>query len=832
MRYNIQDIALIIKGEFLLKQADGSIEHLLLDSRKLIFPSNSLFFALIGPRRNGLPFIPELYEKGVINFVVSERIDVENYPLANIILVKDVMLSLHTLVAHHRKQFHIPVIGITGSNGKTIVKEWLNQLLEDKFNIVRSPKSYNSQIGVPLSVWQMNETHQLGIFEAGISESDEMHKLEKIIQPTIGIFTNIGEAHSEGFLNIRQKVNEKLQLFKNVETLVYCKDYPAINEGIASYIKHLRDGTTASKIHFFSWSSKTDATLRVTSVLKEATGTVISAIYNDKVIGIKIPFTDDASVENSVTCWAVLLYMNIDQEYILNHFGKLAHLAMRLELKKGFNNCSIINDSYSADLSSLKIALDFLSYQQQHKNKTIILSDFLQSGKNQKDLYQEIAGLLEMRSIHRLIGIGPHISKHHLLFEKVEGMRSFFYPGTEAFIKDFSNLSFNNETILLKGARVFEFENISQLLEQKVHQTVLEIDQNALLHNLNEYQSLLQPSTRLMAMVKAFSYGSGSYEIANLLQFHKVDYLAVAYADEGVELRKAGITLPVMVMNPEESTFDALVQYNLEPDIYSFSILSDFDFFLKEKGLQHFPVHIELETGMNRLGFDIAQISGLIEMLRKSSFKVKSVFSHLAASEDAQQDDFTNHQAHLFTIACNQIQESTDFHFIRHIANSAAISRHPHLQFDMVRLGIGLYGIDSSAGGQIDLKEVSTLKTTVAQIKHIRYGETVGYGRRGMFHKDSTIATVRIGYADGYSRRLGNGKGKMLVKGQLAPVIGSVCMDMTMIDISDIPGVMEGDDVIVFGKELSVRQVAQWAETIPYEIMTGVSQRVKRVYYE
>ena len=832
MKYNIQDIALIIKGEFLLKQAEGNIEHLLLDSRKLIFPDSSLFFALIGPRRNGLPFIEELYGKGVINFVVSERIAIENYPAANIILVKDAMLALHTLVAHHRKQFNIPVIGITGSNGKTIVKEWLNQLLEDKFNIVRSPKSYNSQIGVPLSVWQMNESHQLGIFEAGISESDEMHKLERIIQPTIGIFTNIGEAHSEGFLNIRQKVNEKLQLFKNVATLIYCKDYPAINEGIASYIKQLRDGTTASKIHFFSWSAKTDATLRVVSVVKENTSTVISAIYNETVVNIKIPFTDDASVENSINCWCVLLYMNIDQDYILQHFSKIANLAMRLELKKGLNNCSIINDSYSADLSSLKIALDFLSYQQQHKNKTIILSDFLQTGKNQKDLYQEIAGLLELRNIYRLIGIGQQISKHHSHFEKIEGMRSFFYASIEAFLKDFSNLSFNNETILLKGARVFEFEHISQLLEQKVHQTVLEIDQNALLHNLNEYQSLLQPSTKLMAMVKAFSYGSGSYEIANLLQFHKVDYLAVAYADEAVELRKAGITLPIMVMNPEESTFDAIVQYDLEPDIYSFNILNDFDFFLKEKGLHQFPVHIELETGMNRLGFEISQVSGLIENLKKSSFKVKSIFSHLAASEDPQQDDFTNYQAHLFSVACNQIHESTGYTFIRHIANSAAISRHPHLQLDMVRLGIGLYGIDSAAGDRLDLKEVSTLKTTVAQIKHISQGETVGYGRKGVFHKDATIATVRIGYADGYSRRLSYGRGKMLVKGQLAPVTGSVCMDMTMIDISDIPGVMEGDDVIVFGKELSVRQVAQWAETIPYEIMTSISQRVKRIYFE
>ncbi|MEJ7766200.1 MAG: bifunctional UDP-N-acetylmuramoyl-tripeptide:D-alanyl-D-alanine ligase/alanine racemase [Chitinophagaceae bacterium] len=832
MKYSIQDIALIIKGGFLTKQDAGVIEHLLLDSRKLLFPESSLFFALSGPRRNGYLFIDELYRKGVLNFVIAEKIDLQNYPDANFIMVKNTMHALHTLVAHHRKFFTIPVIGITGSNGKTIVKEWLNQLLEERFYIVRSPKSYNSQIGVPLSVWQMNEMHQLAIFEAGISESDEMTKLEKIIHPTIGVFTNIGEAHSEGFLNIRQKVNEKLQLFKNVSSLVYCKDYPAINEGIASYIRNLRDGTTASNIQFFSWSTKTAASLRVTSISKSISGTDILALYNNKEICIAIPFTDDAAVENALNCWSVLLYMNVEEEYIRKHFLRLTHVAMRLELKRGANNCSIINDSYSADLSSLKIALDFLSHQHQHKSKTIILSDILQSGKNQNDLYFEISGLLRHMNINRLIGIGEQISKHQALFKSIAGLRSFFYSGTEDIIRDFFNLSFNNETILLKGARVFEFEKISQLLEQKVHQTVLEIDQNSILHNLKEYQKILKPTTRLMAMVKAFSYGSGSFEIANLLQFHKVDYLAVAYADEAVELRKAGITLPIMVMNAEESTFEALVQYNLEPDIYSFNLLNDLGDFIKEKGISAFPVHIELETGMNRLGFELSQLPRLIEDVQKSPFIVKSVFSHLASSEDAQEDDFTSYQAQRFSNACEQIQESVGYIFLKHIANTAAISRLPHLQFDMVRLGIGLYGIDSAANSLLNLIEVSTLRTTIAQIKHLKPGDTVGYGRKGIVSNDATIATVRIGYADGYPRKLGNRKGSMLVKGQLAPVTGSICMDMTMIDITGIAGVQEGDEVIVFGKDLPVKQVALWAETIPYEMMTGVSQRVKRVYYE
>ncbi len=832
MKYSLEEIAGIIKGEILSNHGDQWIEHLLLDSRKLNFPLTSLFIALTGSRRNGHLFIREVYDKGIFNFVITENIAIKDYPSGNFIMVKDAMQALHALAIHHRKKFKIPVIGITGSNGKTIVKEWLNQLLEGTYNIVRSPKSYNSQIGVPLSVWQMNESNQLGIFEAGISESGEMDKLEKIIQPSLGVFTNIGEAHSEGFLNVRQKVNEKLQLFKNVDTLIYCKDYPSINEGIASYIRQLREGTTASKINYFGWSAKTDAMLRVTSIVKNTDSTTISAVYMEQPISIRILLTDDASIENAITCWAVLCHLGIKQEYAEQRFLQLSHIAMRLELKKGINNCSIINDSYSADLSSLKIALDYLSHQHQHGRRTVILSDILQSGKTEKDLYMEVADLLKGRNINRLIGIGKQISRHHQVFETVPGMQLNFYPDVDSFLGHFYQLSFSHETILLKGARVFAFEHVGRLLEQKVHQTVLEISQSALLHNLRVYQNLLRPATKLMAMVKAFSYGSGSYEIANMLQFHKVDYLAVAYADEGIDLRKAGITLPVMVMNPEESTFDALVLFNLEPDIYSLNLLKDFDTFLKKKGVTHFPVHIELETGMNRLGFARQEIPGLIRLLLASSFDVKSVFSHLVSSEDPMHDEFTQHQAKSFLLACTEIQTATGYSFIRHIANSSAVSRHPDLQLDMVRLGIGLYGINNAANSSLDLKDVSSLKTTIAQIKKINKGETVGYGRKGVANEDSLVATVRIGYADGYPRRLGNGKGKMLVKGQYAPVIGNVCMDMTMINITGIEGVQEGDDVIVFGARLPVQQLAEWAETIPYEILTGISQRVKRVYFE
>ncbi len=829
--YSIEQIATIIKGKWLQQGTAATIEYLLPDSRKLLFPATSLFFALKGPRRNGHAFLPEAYEKGVRSFIVSEETGVALPADANVILVKDVLQALQLLVAWHRKQFSYPVIGITGSNGKTIVKEWLNQLLEEKYAIVRSPKSYNSQIGVPLSVWQMNSHHTLGLFEAGISQSGEMDKLEKIIQPTIGIFTNIGEAHSEGFFNLRQKVKEKLQLFTHVQTLIYCSDYPDINAGVADLIQQLRNHPK-DKLELFTWSTKTGATFRISSLLKDEAFTYITAVYKEEELSFKIPFTDDASLENVITCYCTLLHLGTDNRYIQQHITQLRPVAMRLELKKGINNCSIINDSYSADLSSLKIALDFLARQQQHIRKTIILSDIPESGRSDKELYQQVAATLREKGISRFIGIGPQLLKHKTLFEAEGVPEIHLYAGTEGFKKDFYHLKFQSETILLKGARAFEFEQLLPLLEQKVHQTVLEINLTSVLHNLQQYQSVLQPSTKIMAMVKASSYGSGSYEIASLLQFHKVDYLAVAYADEGVELRKGGISLPIMVINPESSTFDTLVQFNLEPDIWSFQLLRAFDEYLKKEGLQQYPVHIELETGMNRLGFDVNEMPALAQQLADGNCKVQSVFTHLVASEDPENDTFTLLQADKYFSATRFLQEKLAYPFLQHMANSAAILRYPQLQLDMVRLGIGLYGIDSAATHRLNLKEVSSLKTTIAQVKHLKKGETAGYGRKGIATRDTVIATVRLGYADGYSRSLSNGKGKMLVNGKLAPVIGIISMDMTMLDVTDAGHVQEGDEVIVFGPRLSVQEVAAWANTIPYEIMTGISQRVKRVYFE
>jgi Alr-MurF fusion protein len=829
VKYFIDNIASIIKGNWLVQHDNALIEQLLIDSRKLVFPQTSLFFALAGPRRDGHSFIAQLYEKGVRNFVVGEAVDTTHLSGANILQVTDPLQAMQNLVAWHRKQFTLPVIGITGSNGKTIIKEWLNQLLEEQYTIIRSPKSYNSQIGVPLSVWPLNEQHELAIFEAGTSQPGEMEQLQKIIQPTIGIFTNIGEAHSEGFVNVRQKVNEKMQLFKHVQALIYCQDDPEINSGVAPLWQQLPNN---KRFEIFSWSMVRDATLQIRQVAKEGEKTTITASYQQETISIVIPFTDNASVENAIHCWCVLLYLQIPQAVIEGKMQQLGPVAMRLELKKGINNCSIINDSYSADLSSFTIALDFLSQQQQHTRRTVILSDILQSGRSEKDLYAEVARLLQQRQVSRLIGIGERISHHQQIFQAAGIPELAFYFSVDAFIKELIHLPFKDETILLKGARIFELEQVDRLLQQKVHQTVLEIDLTAVAHNLKQFQQLLQPSTRLMAMVKAFSYGSGSYEIANALQFHRVDYLAVAYADEGVELRKAGINLPIMVMNPDESTFDVLVQYNLEPDLYSPGILLMFEDFVKKQGMQQFPVHIELETGMNRLGFAMSDMPVLVNALRTPFFKVQSVFTHLSSSEDPQHDAYTDQQGALYMQMVEKLKEAVTYPFIRHVVNTAGIIRHPKWHLDMVRLGIGLYGGDSSGEGGLDLHEVSTLKSTIAQIKKLKEGETVSYGRKGMVTRDTCIATVRIGYADGYPRRLGNGAGKMMVNGHLAPVIGTVCMDMTMIDITNISHVQEGDDVIIFGSQLPVKQVAHWAQTIPYELLAGISQRVKRVYFE
>ena len=824
--YTLENIAGAVKGK-LLNQAASTlrIRDILIDSRQLIAAEQCLFFALISERNNGHRYISQLYEKGIRAFVISQLpADINTMPDAAFILVENTLAALQALAAFHRRQFDMPVIGITGSNGKTIIKEWLFQLLSPDFNIIRSPKSYNSQVGVPLSVWQMDQQHQLAVFEAGISEPEEMEKLQAIIKPTIGLFTNIGQAHSENFIQTSQKVGEKLKLFTKVDTLVYCTDHADI-QSIIIKSELLRT------IKSFSWSRKNEADLQIVSVEKNLNKTNINGLYKGKEALVSIPFVDEAAIENAIHCWAVMLLFGLPQDEITKRMALLVPIAMRLELKAGINNCTIINDSYNSDVNSLSIALDFLNQQQQHKQKTLILSDILQSGRNEVDLYTYIAQLLEAKGIDNLIGIGPAISRQADRFQ----MNKVFFDTTEEFLSHYPFASLNNQTILLKGARIFEFEQISKLLQEKAHETVLEINLNNLVSNLNYYRTKTKPGTKLMAMVKAFGYGSGSFEVANILQFHHADYLAVAYADEGVELRKAGIILPIMVMSPEENSFDAMIRHQLEPEIFSFRILDLLEETIRRLALppnKPVKVHLKIDTGMHRLGFCPHEVDALIERIRSNPMlRIQSVFSHLAASDKAEHDAFTHQQISILEGCGKKITDAFPYTIMRHILNTGGISRFAEAQFEMVRLGIGLYGVPSTAEEIEALQTVISLKSTISQIKQLKANESVGYNRSSYTTRESRIGVVPIGYADGLSRLLGNGNGKLWVNGQAAPIIGDVCMDMCMIDLTDISA-NEGDPVVVFDSKHSIKLVAKDAQTIPYEILTRISRRVKRVYFQ
>ncbi len=826
-KFSISEIQQVVKGRFLPEMAfDAAINDILIDSRRLFKVENTLFFALPARHNDGHRFIGELYRKGLRNFIISNpSFEVDKYPGANFILVHNTLDALQLLASTYRKRFDIPVIGITGSNGKTIVKEWLYQLISKDRHVIRSPKSYNSQIGVPLSVWQLEEDYDLAVFEAGISEPDEMERLQQIIRPTVGIFTNIGEAHSENFINRKQKIGEKLKLFTKVNTLVYCIDHAEIQEVIIK--SQILDG-----IRSFTWSRKQEADLQITSVKKHGKEkTTIDGIINGEKLSVTIPFVDDASVENAVHCWATMHVLGYDAGTIAERMQQLTPIAMRLELKEGINNCTIINDSYNSDINSLAIALDFLNQQTQQMDKTVILSDILQSGKSDVYLYGKIAEMLVQKDIKKLIGIGPAISRQAEQFT----IEKEFYKSTEEFLKRFSFTRFQNQGILLKGARVFEFEQISKALQQKAHETVFEINLNALVHNLNFYRSQLQPGTKLMAMVKAGSYGNGSFEIANALQFHNVDYLATAYADEGIELRKAGIRTPIMVMNPDAESFDGIIAHNLEPEIYSFRVLEMLERAIRRNIIPRnkpVKVHIKMDTGMHRLGFDENEIDTLIARIQTNSrLYVQSIFTHLAASEDPGERAFTEQQITTFDRISRKMTDRLGYNVIRHALNTAGITEYPHARFDMVRLGIGLYGISPVEQLQSQLENVSTMRSIISQIKTIPEGETIGYGRSGKAEHEMKLATVPIGYADGLSRILSDGRGHLVVAGHTVPIVGKICMDMCMVDVTGL-NVKEGDKVIVFGKERSIVRLAEEMNTIPYEILTGISKRVKRIYFQ
>jgi len=812
--YTISAIADQIRAVDFELRKNTIISQLVIDSRSIIDPGHSLFFALPA-ERDGHEFIDASYQQGIRNFVISDSHFGTAHADANFLLVSDVKTALQELALYNRENHQLPVIAISGSNGKTIVKEWLYQLLAADYNIVRSPKSFNSQIGVPLSVWQIRDEHTLGIFEAGISRPEEMRRLAEIIQPTIGILTNIGEAHAEGFESPQQKLLEKLKLFTHTATFIYAPEY----------LQGLNEEDLPGKTKF-SWSMDRQANLRILFVEPIEGKSYIKAIYQDAEIECLIPFTDQASIENAIICWATLLAMGYTPDEADIRLEKLTLVRMRLELKNGVNQSSVIDDSYSADISSLAIALDFLNQQNQHEKRTLILSDLLETGKTKASLYAEIAALIRQKDIQRLIGIGQDIQEHTELFD----LEKQFFLSTDDFIREFPKLNFSNESILVKGARRFGFEQISKLLTQKIHDTVLEINLNALSSNLKFYKSQLKPGVKVMAMVKAFSYGSGSFEIANVLQFHKIDYLAVAYTDEGIALRKSGITLPIMVMSPEPAAFEAIVKYNLEPELYNLEILNGFINYLQSVQ-QPYPVHLKIDTGMHRLGFDEADMDEMLQMLTTTDrIRVESIFSHLAASDDEKHDAFTREQIGWFNTVSGQVTNALGYQPIRHISNTSGITRHPDAQLDMVRLGIGLYGFDSTQEQARTLQTVAILKTTVTQVKHIKPHDSIGYSRRGVLPNGGKIATVKIGYADGYSRMFGNGVGCMLINGKRVPTIGSICMDMCMLDVTGLD-VKNGDEVIVFDGNLSISELAGQIQTIPYEILTNISQRVKRVYF-
>jgi alanine racemase len=808
----LHDIIKPMHSRFEGIQHNMEIDNISIDSRSLQNNAGTLFFALSGQNRDGHEYINALIYKGVMNFVVN-HIPTDAMGKANFFVVADTLTALQAFAEYYRQLYNFPIITITGSTGKTIVKEWLNYLLSPDYTIIRSPKSYNSQVGVPLSVISINERHNLGIFEAGISTTGEMEKLEPIISPEIGILTNIGSAHDDEFASHEQKISEKLKLFSNVKLLILQK-----NKVVESLLN--------PSIKTFTWSFEPGADVLISTSLQSG-NTILSVTYSDSNFDVTIPFNDDASIENAINCLMLLLHFGYSHEVISERMAGLYPVELRLQVKNGINGCTIIDDSFNSDYQSLKISLDFLEQHKTHQKKTVILSDVFQSGFDTDLVYSKVAKLLLSHNISQVIGIGEKISAQLADFPN-------FYPykTTQEFLAHYRANAFENETILVKGARSFRFDEIVVFLEEKTHETVLEINLNAIVHNLNFYKSKLKSETKIMVMVKAFGYGSGSYEIAKALSHQKVDYLGVAFADEGISLRNAGITTPIMVMNPESSAFGAMVAYNLEPEIYSSKELKAFIAVAQQKNLSNYPIHIKLDTGMHRLGFEGYQLDGLIDLLKSNNLvSVKSIFSHLSSSDVAEFKDFTLQQIDKFETWSQTLISALGINPIRHILNTSGIYNYPEAQYNMVRLGIGLYGVGNDQTEHQNLQTVGTLKTIILQIKEIPAGESIGYSRKFRTSETIKIATLPIGYADGIPRRWGNETGYVLIKGKKAMITGTISMDMMMVNITGID-CKEGDSAIIFGKEPSVVAIAEALGTIPYEILTSISQRVKRVFYQ
>ncbi|MDR0364553.1 MAG: bifunctional UDP-N-acetylmuramoyl-tripeptide:D-alanyl-D-alanine ligase/alanine racemase [Bacteroidales bacterium] len=816
-------IAEIVGGTIINNCNNVYVSEYLTDSRLLLFPAKTVFFAIKTDYNDGHFYIDELYQKGVRAFVIANpEFPFFDYDEAVFIVVENVVEALQNLAIFHRLRLTSKIVGITGSNGKTIVKEWLKQILERQFYVAASPKSYNSQIGVPLSIFQADDNHNIAIFEAGISCPGEMQRLQKMIRPNVGIITNIGDAHGENFTSQHEKLQEKLVLFSEAEVLIYNSDQKELSNVVADF-------SNKHGIKTFSWGNSEFDNLQIFMKKESQDHVFLQAAYHNRTFSLELPFTDQVSIENAMHCFAAALCCNMKTEDIVEEMKFLQPVALRLELHRGINGCAIINDSYNLDVESLKSALDFLQHQNGYAKKTLILSDIFQSKKSGNILYQDVADLIAEKNINRFIGIGDALYEFKSLFPG----NALFFESTEQFIQNARLLCFENELILLKGARHFQFEKISRILRQHTHETTLEINLNAVAHNFKYFRSKAKQA-KVMAMVKASAYGSGSEEIANVLQFYGADYLVVAYTDEGVALRKAKITIPIMVINPENESFDDIIAYNLEPEIYSFRSLDLFEKAVKRHLFYQSTVvrfHIKLDTGMRRLGFMQEDIPELIKRLKKlKNSRVVSVFSHFAGSDDPVMDDFSQMQIERFEAMSKEISDSLDYSILRHINNSAAIVRFPLSRFDMVRLGIGLYGISSNEEEQLQLLPVNRLLTVVSQIKNVPKGDYIGYNQGFKAERDITIAILPIGYADGLPRSLKN-RGKVWLNGTLCSMIGNICMDMCMIDISNVHA-NEGDQVEIFGINQSLHAFSAQAGTIPYEILTGISPRVKRIYVQ
>lgn len=818
MEYAITQILEFTKGRLLQnEQPNQMLRNILIDSRQIISAKDSIFIPLEGRQSDGHDYLRDAYAEGVRCFIISKKEKAKNLLAANIIEVENTLIALQSIAAQHRQQFSYPVIGITGSNGKTMTKEWLFQLLQEDHYVVRSPKSYNSQLGVPISVWNMNKHHQIAIFEGGISQVGEMDVLAKIIRPTIGILTSIGAAHDEGFSSRTEKLKEKLKLFQGAKFIV--SDYKISQKS--------KEYTT---VKFCTWGREKEADLQLTRVVKRPNGTQIYTWWQGEKVSILAPFHDAASLENVMHCWRTLLELGYDTEEIKQRLLKLERVAMRLELIQGNNGCLLINDSYNSDLTSLKIALRFLAQQGKNLTHTLVLSDILQSGQQTEELYRDVAQLIDQYEVEHFIGIGKEIVALKTYLPKK--IKTDFYGTTDELLRVFDANSLTNAIILLKGARDFTFEKLAVRLAQKSHNTVLEVNLNALIHNLKVYRTYLKPATKLLVMVKAFAYGSGSLEIAKILEYQKVDYLGVAYVDEGVELRKNGIKAPILVLNAELGTFSRLLEYQLEPEIYSLFQLRELALFMQNVEGE-IGIHLKLETGMNRLGFDEQDLTELCAILQENErIKVLSTFSHLAGSDEPKHDNYSQQQVERFNKSYTQLCSQLGYSPFRHILNSSGIVRFPDYQMEMVRLGIGLHGVGTNADLSSKLRVVNTLKTHISQIKKLNTGDTVGYGRYGEVTRSTRSATLSIGYADGLLRAAGRGNFSVFLHGKRAPIVGNICMDMCMIDITEIAEAKEGDEVIIFGEQPRAEELAKAIETIPYEVFTNISQRVNRVYVE